>query len=55
MSEGSRLVALNTGRSGPLQSVASVVAATIFAVLVAPPGTSKADCQQYSVVARVDA
>jgi hypothetical protein len=32
-----------------------VVVATIFVVLVAPPGTSKADSQQYSIVARVDA
>src|SRR6266852_2774191 len=54
MSESSRLVALNTGRFGVLQSVARVVVATIFVVLVAPHGTTKADSQQYSV-ARVDA
>jgi len=55
MSESSRLVALNTTRSGPLQSVAGVVVAAIFVVLVAPHGTTKADSQQYSVVARLDA
>jgi hypothetical protein len=32
-----------------------VVVATIFAVLVAAHGTTKADSQQYSIVARVDA
>jgi hypothetical protein len=32
-----------------------VVVATIFVVLVAPHGTTKADSQQYSVVVRIDA
>ncbi len=54
MSESSRLVALNTGRSSFLRSVACVVVSTIF-VLVPPFGTTKADSQQYFVVARVDA
>jgi len=51
MNERSRLLALNTGRSGPLQCVA---AATIFVFLVAS-GTTKTDNRRYSVVARVDA
>ena len=55
MSESFRLVALDTSRSEPLRSVAGVIVATIFAVLVFPPGTAKADSQQYSIVARVDA
>jgi hypothetical protein len=55
MSESSRLVALNAGCSGPLRCVVGVVVATIFVVSVAPPGTTKADRQQYSVVAQVDA
>ena len=54
MSESSRLVALNTGRSSFLRGVACVVVSTIF-VLVPPFGTTKADSQQYFVVARVDA
>jgi hypothetical protein len=55
MSEGSKLVVLNTGRFGASHSVAGVLVATILAVLVAPPRTTKADSKQYSVVARVDA
>jgi hypothetical protein len=43
MSEHSRLVALNAGRSRPLRCVAAVVAATLFVVLVAAHGTTKAD------------
>jgi len=54
MSESSSLVALNTERSRPLRCVAGVVVATMFAVLAASR-TTKADSQQYSVVARVDA
>ena len=54
MSETSRLVALNTGRSLPLRRAAGVVVATMFVVPVALR-TAKADSQQYSVVARVDA
>jgi len=54
MSESSSLVALNTGRSRPLRCVVGVVVATMFVVLAASR-TSKADSQQYSVAARVDA
>ena len=54
MRECSRRVPLYASRSGPFQSIAGAVVATIFAVLVAP-GTTKAQGQQYSVVARVDA
>jgi hypothetical protein len=54
MNEASRLVVLNTVRSRPLRCVAGVAVAAIFVVLVAS-GTTKADSQQYSVVARVDA
>jgi hypothetical protein len=55
MSGSSRLVALNTGRSQHLHWVAGLAVATIFALLVPPTGTTSADNQQYSVVARVDA
>ncbi len=55
MSESSSLVALNTGRSGPLRSVAGVVVVTIFVVFAAPHGITKAASQQYFIVARVDA
>jgi hypothetical protein len=55
MSEHSRLVALNTGRSRPLQCVVAVVAATLFIVLVAPAGSARADGQRSSVVARIEA
>jgi hypothetical protein len=55
MSESSRPVPLYASRSRPLQSVAGVAVATLFVVLVAPHGTSKADSRQYSVAARVDA
>jgi hypothetical protein len=55
MKECSRLVPLYLGRSAALQSAAGVVVATIFIILVAPHGTAKADSQQYSVVARIDA
>jgi len=54
MSESSRPVTLTASRCGPWQSAAGVVVATIFAVLVAPPETIKADGQQSTVVARVD-
>jgi len=54
MSERSRLAALNIGRSLPLRRVAGVVVATMFSVPVASR-TAKADSQQYSVVACVDA
>jgi hypothetical protein len=50
MSETSRPVALNTVHSRALRSIAVVVV-----VLVASPGTTKADSQLYSVVVRVDA
>jgi hypothetical protein len=55
MRECSRPVPLNSSRSGPLQSAAGVVVATIFVVFFAPHGTTKAQGQRYSVVARVDA
>jgi hypothetical protein len=55
MSERSRLVTLNTGRSRPLQTVAGIVVATTFVVLLASAGTARADSHQYSVVARIDA
>jgi hypothetical protein len=54
MRECSRLVPLYLTRSETLQSIAGAVVVAIFAVLVAP-GTTKAQGQQYSVVARVDA
>jgi hypothetical protein len=55
MRESSRRAALNTGRASFLRRAVSVAVATIFAVLVAPHGTTKADSQQYSVVVRIDA
>jgi hypothetical protein len=54
MSESSRLLAVITSHSRPLRCVASVAAAIIFVVLAASR-TTKADSQQYSFVARVDA
>jgi len=54
MNEGSRPLARNTRLSLRLsRPVAGIAVATIFIVLVAS-GTTKADSQQYSVVARVD-
>jgi hypothetical protein len=54
MNEGSRLLARNTPLSPRLsRSVAGIAVATIFVVLVAS-GTTNADSQQYSVVARLD-
>lgn len=54
MNEGSRLLARSTRLSLRLsRSVAGMAVATIFVVLVAL-GPTKADSQQYSVVARVD-
>src|ERR1700730_10499378 len=53
MSESSRLVALNTGRSLPLRCIAGVVVAAMCVVPVASR-RAKADSQQFSVVARVD-
>jgi len=55
MSQRSRLVTLNTGRSRSLQTVAGIVVATIFVVLLASVATARADSHQYSVVARIDA
>ena len=55
MSENPRLVTPNTDRYGSLRCVTAVVAAIISVVPVARPGTSKADGQQYSVVARIEA
>jgi len=55
MSENPTLVAPNTVRYRSLRCVTAVVVAIISVVPVARPGTSKADGQQYSVVARIDA
>ena len=55
MSQRSRLVTLNTGRSRSLQTAAGIVVATIFVVLLASVGTARADSHQCSVVARIDA
>jgi hypothetical protein len=44
----------NSSRCRPFQSAAGAVLATIIAVLVALPGTTKAGSEQYSVIARVD-
>lgn len=55
MSESPRLVSPNTAGYGPLRCVTAVVVAIISVVPVARPGTSKADGQEYSVVARADA
>ena len=55
MSESSRLVTPNAVRYRSLRRVSAVVVAIISVVFVAQPRTSKADSQQYSVVARIDA
>ena len=55
MSKSLRRLALNTGRSATMRWIGRLSVATILAVLVAPPRTTKADSQQYSVVVRVDA
>jgi hypothetical protein len=55
MSESSGLLTLDGRRSLPSRCVAGVFVAIIFAVLFAPPGTTKADSQQYSAVVGVDA
>jgi len=55
MSESPRLVTPNTVGYGPLRCVTAMVVVIISVVPVARPGTSKADGQQYSVVARTDA
>jgi hypothetical protein len=45
----------DSSRYGLLRSAASVFVATVFAVFVALPASTKADSEQYSVVARIDA
>jgi len=55
MTESPRLVTPNTVRYGSLRCVSALVVAIISVVPVARPRTSKADGQQYSVVARTDA
>ena len=55
MSESPRLVAPNTVRYGCLRCITAVGAAIISVVLALPPGTTKADGQQRSVVVRIDA
>jgi hypothetical protein len=55
VSENPTLVTPTTVRYGSLRCVSAVVVAITSVVPVARPGTSKADGQQYSVVARADA
>jgi hypothetical protein len=54
MSKSSRLLAVITGQPWPARCVAAVAVTTMFVVLAASR-TTKADSQQYSLVARVDA
>jgi len=55
MTESPRLVTTDTVRYGSLRCVSALVVAIISVVPVARPRTSKADGQQYSVVARTGA
>jgi hypothetical protein len=54
MNESSGLQVLNTGRHKPLRRAAGAVVVTIFVALVTSR-TTKANGQQFNVVARVDA